>query len=764
MWHREWKRVVLGVSLFGLVLSGGTEAAPTNGVDLQFSLPGRPVTVTVSGKVTDKGTSKPVAGALVRGHIVVWKYDGPDLFERCPSSATRTDAQGQYSLQLVTPLTTSGPRKGKDGLCVYVSAPGYETKPIYPKPDVTPESTKYPDLNFELEPGRRVAGTVVDAAGQPVSEAVIRLQDSQNGDWNFFGALGRTTTNDQGQFELWIGKTAQRPWLDVSKLGQGASFFWENLDTGAMGTLVLGRGGCIQGRIVDHAGKGVAGCEISVRGFPCGLIDKVLTDSEGNYVLRGVPGDPSLIEFYQIKNGRYLEQWGKADVRARSNPELRLADAPNYQILARDGTTVTGPELVVGAGNSISGQLTAAHHVFAFGGLLVRLDSDWGSMVEADADGRFQFPFITPGKHRLTVYLPHNRRGVGIGRVEVNMVPGQPLTDVQVPVKDLAEVGVQYLDAKGNPLPGITAGATWSADGSGVWTEGTKSDAEGWAVLYLYPGEVQYVRGFDRAGGLVAESTEKVQPRAGQILDRLRIVMVPSARLEGQFTDANGAPAPGKTARVTLSFADGIQTQFSLRPDAEGRFHMEGLTPGIVKLSVEIGGVTFTDVTGLAFELKPGAVKDLGRIVLKNGLDKKAIAREKNTHALDYAAEVHAAAEQLFEKIRTADYAHYLEKDVPWNTFPIVGFYTTDHWYDVLVPWICKTFSKNPIVKVELGEVFLNPQAVARRTNLATVPYKLTLQDGRVLEGNLPFEFTFEGTPHWHGLLGIDWHLTQPQP
>jgi hypothetical protein len=33
------------------------------------------------------------------------------------------------------------------------------------------------------------------------------------------------------------------------------------------------------------------------------------------------------------------------------------------------------------------------------------------------------------------------------------------------------------------------------------------------------------------------------------------------------------------------------------------------------------------------------------------------------------------------------------------------------------------------------------------------------------LEGNLPFEFTGDGrTPHWHGLGGIDWHLTNSQP
>jgi protocatechuate 3,4-dioxygenase beta subunit len=767
MWHRELMKVLSCGWMFCLVLPGWTGAAPTSGVELQFSLKAEPVTVTVSGKVTDKETGRPIADALVRGHIAVWKYNqGPDFFERCPSGRTRTDAQGIYRLEFITPLTTSGPHKGQDGLCVYVSAPGYETKPIYAKADVTAENTDYRDFNFELEPGRRITGTVVDAEGRPVPDATVRLQNSLNGDWNFFGSLGLAATNDRGQFELWIAKGVERPWLNIMKQGFGVSFIWDGLDQGDLGALVLGRGGSIEGRIIDAAGKGVAGCEVSVRKWPCDLVDKVLTDSEGRYLLQGVPGDPSIIEFFTRKNGQYMDVWGKADVHARLHPELPLLSAPTYQILARDGQTVTGPDLVAGGDASVSGRLVAANHVYSFGGLLVRLDYDWGNMVEADADGNFQFPYVSPGKHCLTAYLPHNLRyDRGIGRTEIEVVAGQPLAGIQIEVENLAEVRVQYLDADGNPLPGIRAGAAWSPSGDGGWTEGTRSDANGWAVLYLYPDQVQYVRGFDFEGSLVAEAGEKVQPQPGQILDSLRIVMVPAARLQVQLTDADEGPLVDKTALCILAFADGVRMERHAQTDAEGRVDLDRLTPGIVKLSVEIDSVVFEDVTQQAFELKPGATKDLGRLALRSGLDKEAVIREKHAHAMDYAAEVHQAAEQLFEKVRTADYQHFLQKGVAWNDFPIVGYYMTDHWFDVLVQWICTTFSKNPIVKVELGDVFINPEDVYGRKGLPTVPYKLTLQDGTRLEGNLPFEFNFDNdVPHWHGIGGIDWHLGHPQP
>jgi hypothetical protein len=423
---------------------------------------------------------------------------------------------------------------------------------------------------------------------------------------------------------------------------------------------------------------------------------------------------------------------------------------------------VTGPDLVVGGTNSVSGQLTAAHHLYSFGGLQVRLDYDWRAMVEADADGRFQFPFVSPGKHRLTAYLPHNLRyDTGIGHAEIDVAPGRPLTGVQIPLEDLAELRVQYLDANGNPLPGITAGASSSPDGGGGWTEGTRSEAEGWAVLYLYPGQAQYVRGLDMAGRLVAEASEKVRPQPGEVLAPLRIVMVPSAGLQGLLTGPDDAPVAFKAVICALAYADGVTLRRDVRTDAEGRFHLEGLTPGVARLSVEMGPVAFGEVTAQAFELKPGATRDLGSIALKNGLDREAVAREKNAHALDYAAEVRQAAEQLFAKIRTANYARYLPKGAPWNDFPIVGYYMTDHWFDALVRWICTTFSKNPIVKVELGDVSLNTSAVYGKRNLPTVPYTLTLQDGTKLEGNLPFEFTLDGpAPHWHGLGGIDWHLS----
>ncbi|MHC4155111.1 MAG: hypothetical protein ACYST6_09355 [Planctomycetota bacterium] len=762
------KTMPVACVLLMVVTAGFNRAGADNkGVHLRFSL--KTAAVSVSGRVTDKETGEPIAHALVRGHVVIWRYRGPDLFENCPYQETTTDADGKYQLQFVTALTTSGPMKGDDIVCVYVSAPGFETMPKYGKAKVTPESTDYRDFNFELGPGKLVKGTLVDERGDPVEAALVRVQTGQNGDWNFFGALGKTVTSEDGRFDVWMApdnrytrrRISSKRWLCISKPGRGTGLFWDLFGADGMGTLVLPSGGSISGTIVGADGEAVPDCEVSVMGYPCGLIDKVLTDQDGRYVLNGIPGQPSIVEFYTRKNNQYKDEWGKVKVYARLAAEMKLQNVPQYEIMAQDGETVVGPDLVAGTNMSVSGKLLASKATYALAGLMVRLDNSWDNMVEADAEGSFHFPFVSSGKHRLTTYLPHNLRyDRGIGRIEIDVEQGKPLKDLQIQLDDLAELRIQYLDADGNPLAGITAGATWSKNGEGAWTEGTKSDRDGWAVLYLYPGSVQYVRGFDHAGNLVAEAFAEVKPEPGQVMKNLRIVMVATAAIRGRLLDENNHPVSEKVVLCKLDFADGGRKRHRIGTDASGRFQMDRLTPGIVTLSVERDSVLFNDV--VSFALGPGQTRDLGDVPLKSGLDREKMIREKHAHAMEHPDEIVQAAEQLFAKIRNADYEYFLTENSDWHDFPIVGYYQTHHWFDVLVKWMCKTFKENPIVAVEFGEVFENPEVINDKKGLPTVPYKVTLQDGTVLQGNLPFEFNFDrDIPHWHGIHGIDWHLQE---
>lgn len=391
-------------------------AVDQGGVKLRFSLDGQsntdPVTVTVSGKVLDKNTKQPIPNALVRGHIVIWKYQGPDLFERCPSGETKTDQAGQYVLKFVTPLTNSGPMQDKDLLCVYAGAPGYETRPVYAKEDVTPKKLDY-HIDIELDKGKKVQGIAVDEDHKPLSGAIVRIQSGLNGDWSFFDSLGRTTTGKDGKFEIRSSDddnlTGGNPWLQIFKPGYGAGFYFDILKKGDLGTVFLPKGGEIEGKVVDAAGKGVANCQVSARTWFIEPVAVVRTDSSGRYVLTGIPGLPSIVEFYKGKNGSYQKPWGEVEVYARTDVAQSLKDVPNYKIMAQDGKTVTAPDIVIGKNSSVVGKLIPSKSTLVgLKDLLVRLDYDWGKMVEVDVDGKFFFPIVPAGKHQLTVYLPTN--------------------------------------------------------------------------------------------------------------------------------------------------------------------------------------------------------------------------------------------------------------------------------------------------------------------------------------------------------------------
>jgi len=847
---------IFGLLIVSLILLNITTASEKEGTHLTFSLEAQPVTVTVSGQVTDKNSGEPIAHALVRGHVVIWKYRGPELFEKCPYQETTTGTDGNYQLQFITPLTTSGPMKGKDNFCVYVNAEGYETKPKYGRPAVTLENTNYPNFNFELGPGKFVKGVVVDEQNNPVEGARVRVQNGFNGDWNFFGSLGETFTEKDGSFEVWFGTDNQyqtsNPWLCILKEGQGAGFYWDILNKDDMGTLILSSGGSISGRVVDTKGNGIASCEVSVRGFPCNVIAKTLTDNDGSYLLRGIPGDPGIVEFYKKKNNSYRGIWGKVKVYAGVDPMMNLRELPQYEIMAQDGETVTGPDLVVESYSTIAGKLIGGETVSP-AGLTVVLDGDWGSSVITDADGSFYFSSVAAGKHNITAYLSHNAQGSrGIGNNKVHVEAAEQLQDIEIYLEEMAEIRVQFLDSDGNPLEGILAKATWTKNVDGPHINGTISDSQGWAVIYLYPDEAQYIHGHDPSKNLAAESAEEITPQQAGLVNDVRILMIPTGSIKGRLLNEESQPLeepvnylidfsdgsreygglkadrdgffeinkikPGiatfqlihpflastnlseqpleiksmqskdignivvsfhtavvkgrllhekgrsianRIVRFKIDYSDGAEEYRQAEPDSDGYFQIERFRPGIANLSITAESMLYTNILE-QIEIKEDETNDLGVVSLTGGIDKEKVLRDKRTHALENPEEITEAAQRLFDGIRDADYDQILKSYVNgrwkkdgYKKFPPLNYTVYTNWPGFAL-WCCRTFKENPIVEIELGDVFLN------RNNLPTVPYKLTLQDGIVLSGNLPFEYNFDGGEgHWHGIQGIDWHLKE---
>jgi hypothetical protein len=176
----------------------------------------------------------------------------------------------------------------------------------------------------------------------------------------------------------------------------------------------------------------------------------------------------------------------------------------------------------------ISGRLVASPTFSSLEGFKIRLDlEEWAPMLATDEQGRFAIP-AKPGKHRLTAYLPYNgRTDRGVGHVEVE-AGDDGVKDVKLPLETLSTVHMRIVDPSGKPLEGISAAAWWTPDHSGVFTEGTKSDSDGMATLYMYPGEDQFVGAHDWSGKYRLKADRPLKPEKGQVIKDLTVAMLPA--------------------------------------------------------------------------------------------------------------------------------------------------------------------------------------------------------------------------------------------
>ena len=211
-----------------------------------------------------------------------------------------------------------------------------------------------------------------------------------------------------------------------------------------------------------------------------------------------------------------------------------------------------------------------------------------------------------------------------------------------------------------------------------------------------------------------------------------------------------GSVASGEIDQMTAKFyglklTDIAKFQFQTRPYKWVEFKNVSLRPG--------------QKTDVQVEVVKAEKKDkYGRTGLE--VEQNLIRKQKLQEAFEHPEVIKEVAQQLFDKIRGADYDYFLSsKDVGvWEKFPTVGYYNPYSDYPGLVKWICRVFKDNPITSVEFGEV------VRSRNDWPDMPYKLTLKDGSTIAGDLHLEYHFFDDPNgrWYGNHSLDWHL-QPE-
>lgn len=317
--------------------------------------------VRIEGVVADPA-GQPIPEAAVYAARELRKsslgtYAGPSPFVDQP--VTFTDGNGRFTL--------TGLTRGRQ-VSLWVEAEGYGPAPVEAVNAPTPRP-----LAIVLERRVRVSGRLADPQGRPVAGARVSLQIERDG--TIVPRPVLAVSRADGRFvleDVLPGRAAVR--VDALKFEPveitGIAVQAQGRDDLA---ITLNRGAVVEGRVLTQGGRPVEDARVA-----CGPA-AALTDAEGEFRLDGVPRGPATLQVLHPSYPRF-----ETDLRVR----WRL-------------NTV---EAVLSAGQELRGQVESESGQPVAGAVLTLWASGAGTQQAVSGrDGRFRFPAVPEGVHRLQV-------------------------------------------------------------------------------------------------------------------------------------------------------------------------------------------------------------------------------------------------------------------------------------------------------------------------------------------------------------------------
>ena len=369
----------------------GSEAAQSTGAGLTKG-------ATISGRVTDSDTGRPIRNVRIRAEGVRDGGHNPD---------TETNGDGAYVLEGLAPGTyrVRAEASGRGYIEQY-----YDGRLSWDEASLVAveRSEAIEGVDFALDLGASISGKVVDAiTGLPIVDIRVKASDDDRGYYS------DTRTDSRGEYILrGIAPGAYRIEVRGQEKGYIEELYDDELvwdeadlvivrDNSSFGGIDFGlvRGATISG-IVTDADTGLPLSNVSIEaenvrdGWPGAYAE---TDADGSYVLRGVsPGT------YRI--------------RAESRDGLGYVkgyfdDSPSWR--DADFVTVVGSEAIEGMdfgltrGATISGRVTDADTGLPVANVGVRSDnvdrdlSDYNG--HTGPDGTYELLGVAPGAYRVRI-------------------------------------------------------------------------------------------------------------------------------------------------------------------------------------------------------------------------------------------------------------------------------------------------------------------------------------------------------------------------
>ncbi|MCA8961304.1 MAG: carboxypeptidase regulatory-like domain-containing protein, partial [Planctomycetes bacterium] len=279
----------------------------------------------VSGQVIDGSTREPLDGARIRlTSLAETQSDPAPDFGRGGRGGRRgggrTDEEGRF--------TIDGIRGGDYQL--EISAEGFQTLTVEPY-RVGPQN-RTEDIEWAVQPGARVVGTIVDDSGKPVADARLRAtpsgaetQDPAPAGRRRGGPRGQSSrTDDDGSFILGgleVGPNDIRITHDeyITRTITGHEVEEPGLRGEVPVRWVLERGAEVRGVVLDSTGRRLAGGRLRFRGGLNEETKMATITEEGTYSVGGLEAGTYTVS-YSERGSR--EPLFESTIELRNRQEL----------------------------------------------------------------------------------------------------------------------------------------------------------------------------------------------------------------------------------------------------------------------------------------------------------------------------------------------------------------------------------------------------------------------------------------------------------
>lgn len=392
-------------------------------------------------------------------------------------------------------------------------------------------------------PAGHVGGLVQDERGQPLAGVPVRLLRSGDEE-----AL-RTASDARGRFAL-RGPEDEGQAAILKIGGRRRPALHAQAWVGLPLVVVLPPGGSLRGRVLDAAGRGIP-AQVLARGGD--WAEETAAGEDGSFRFESAP--EGLIDLLARPAPR------SGAIRGQSEAIVRVGQASEVTFRCPAGQTLRGRIASAGGGAAAGAQLLVWPEV--------------GSARDArratcGPDGTFELQGLTPGELLVCARLGGESEGPTRVLVPLGADPDPLELRLQANAQPLGRVA----DAAGRGL----AGASLTLSAPGARFEAT-SDAQGDFSFPPTPsGDYQIV--VRKAGYVSLRDQVRFLPGG----PRLWVELLEGASLRGRVLDPSGAPVPDARVEALVPEVEPV------RSDAAGRFALQGLPPGGVRVRAQAEG------------------------------------------------------------------------------------------------------------------------------------------------------------------------------